>query len=329
MVSAGTGTGSYLDAEQRRIIREIVAGSYRSGLKGRARRKARNTALATGLVESHLHNLKGGDRDSAGWRQERAQYYSNPTNVRASVDRFFKEYKADANPHSSIASRAQAVQQSAFPSRYGDVAAEARKLGKLFDRGGGKAGSSGSGRSRRPTYIKGRDEFDAKSFIIDNLIGKPVKGRLRNTAASALLHELANPNSPYRTKTPSKLTAGKVGRQKNKLGHPETAHGVGKGKIFEEFYDNLPEYSDDGVIHKGAIGGHKDHVHVAGDPKYVVKLGKLAQRWGLHVGENPHFGGVAPVHVKGSFHYDGRAIDVSGSPELMAKFARYVRHRAK
>jgi len=319
---------TYLDAEQRAILREITAGSYRSGLKGRARRKARNTAIATGLVESHLHNLAGGDRDSEGWRQERKQFYKNPRNVRASVDRFFQEYKADAPKGGSISQRAQAVQQSAFPSRYGDVAAEARRLGKLFDKGGGGPGRSG-GQLRRPSYIKGRDEFDAKAFIRDNLLGKPVKGRLEHSATSSLLRELANPNSAYRTTTPSKLKGGTVAREKNKLGHPETGHGVGKGKIFEEFYDNLPEYFDDGVVHKGAIGGHKDHVHVAGDPKYVVKLGKLAQRWGLHVGENPHFGGVSPVHVKGSFHYDGRAIDVSGSPELMAKFARYVRHRAR
>jgi hypothetical protein len=35
---------------------------------------------------------------------------------------------------------------------------------------------------------------------------------------------------------------------------------------------------------------------------------------GLHVGENPHFGGVTPVHVQGSYHYKGEAIDVSGDP---------------
>lgn len=56
----------------------------------------------------------------------------------------------------------------------------------------------------------------------------------------------------------------------------------------------------------------------------VVALGKLAQRMGLHVGENPAFGGVAPVHVKNSNHYTGHAIDVSGDPQKMAAFADLV-----
>jgi hypothetical protein len=65
-------------------------------------------------------------------------------------------------------------------------------------------------------------------------------------------------------------------------------------------------------------------VHVAAGPKTVVELGKLAQRMGLHVGENPHFGGVDPVHVAGSYHYKGEAIDVSGDAKKMALFAQEV-----
>jgi hypothetical protein len=71
--------------------------------------------------------------------------------------------------------------------------------------------------------------------------------------------------------------------------------------------------------------GHKDHVHVAAGPKTTVRLGKLAQSMGLHVGENPHFGGVSPVHVKNSNHYKGEAIDVSSNdPAKMRRFARAV-----
>ena len=73
--------------------------------------------------------------------------------------------------------------------------------------------------------------------------------------------------------------------------------------------------------------GHADHVHVAAGPKTVVTLGKLAQQMGLHVGENPHFGGVNPVHVPGSYHDKGEAIDVSGgTPAQMNAFARAVEH---
>jgi Transglycosylase SLT domain len=76
---------------------------------------------------------------------------------------------------------------------------------------------------------------------------------------------------------------------------------------------------------QGFVSGHTDHVHVAAGPKTVVELGHLAQqKFGLHVGENPHFGGVHPVHVTNSFHYKGEAIDVSGPPDRMRAFAHYV-----
>lgn len=332
---------AYLTKEQRSILREIISGSYKSGLKGRERRKARNSAIATGLVESNLRNLSGGDRDSQGWRQERKQYYSNPTNVRAAVGRFYQEYKADAPKHGTLGQRAQAVQQSGFPDRYDQVAAEARRLGKLFDKGGRGAGKSGSfgaaGRTRRPSYIPGRDSFDTKGFLIDNLVGKPVKGRLEHSATSALLHELSNPASPYRKTSPSQLRGGTVEQDKkrggkmqlNLSGTPESIRKHGKGKIFEVFYDPAGEYYDSGKLVKGAIGGHSDHVHVSAGKKYVVMLGKYAQRMGLHVGENSHFGGVAPVHTNGSFHYKDEAIDVSGDPKLMAKFAKLARDLAR
>jgi hypothetical protein len=81
----------------------------------------------------------------------------------------------------------------------------------------------------------------------------------------------------------------------------------------------------DGASVYGAVwAGHADHVHVAAGPKTVVRLGRLAQSMGLHVGENPHFGGVDPVHVPGSYHYKGEAVDVSGDPAKMKAFARRV-----
>ena len=41
----------------------------------------------------------------------------------------------------------------------------------------------------------------------------------------------------------------------------------------------------------------------------VWQTGLLLQRMGFEVAENPHFGGVHPVHTSGSFHYQDRAID--------------------
>jgi hypothetical protein len=77
-------------------------------------------------------------------------------------------------------------------------------------------------------------------------------------------------------------------------------------------------------VYSSVWDGHRDHVHIAAGPNTVVKLGKLAQEMGLHVGENPHFGGVTPVHVKDSYHYKGEAIDVSGDPHKMNRFSRRV-----
>lgn len=63
----------------------------------------------------------------------------------------------------------------------------------------------------------------------------------------------------------------------------------------------------------------------------AVKLGKIAEdQFGLTVGENPAFGGVDPVHVEGSYHYQedqrgrGEAIDVSGDPEALLAFNKFV-----
>lgn len=47
--------------------------------------------------------------------------------------------------------------------------------------------------------------------------------------------------------------------------------------------------------------------------KTIVDVGKFLQGYGLKIGEHPAFGGVAPVHAKGSYHYEpgGAAIDVT------------------
>jgi len=75
----------------------------------------------------------------------------------------------------------------------------------------------------------------------------------------------------------------------------------------------------------GAVwDGHADHVHVAAGPETIVKLGRLARKMGLRVSENPHFGGVSAVHVPGSYHYKGEAIDVGGDPVTMDRYAAKV-----
>lgn len=67
------------------IIKEILR-------QGRGRKKSHvKAALEAGRVESNFSNPSGGDADSAGWRQERRSLYKDPTNVKASVRRFYRE----------------------------------------------------------------------------------------------------------------------------------------------------------------------------------------------------------------------------------------------
>jgi hypothetical protein len=56
----------------------------------------------------------------------------------------------------------------------------------------------------------------------------------------------------------------------------------------------------------------------------VVAVGKMLQGMGLHVAENPAFGtGRVGKHAPGSYHYSGRAIDVTGSTaQLDAAYAK-------
>lgn len=55
---------------------------------------------------------------------------------------------------------------------------------------------------------------------------------------------------------------------------------------------------------------------------------QLGQKMGLSVRENPFAGDdVDDVHVPGSYHYSNRAIDVSGPPNLMAKYYQILKAR--
>ena len=98
-------------------------------------------ALATGLVESGLHNLDHGDRDSLGVFQQRpSSGWGTPgqiTNVTASTRAFYGRADHTTNPglldipgwqHMAVGDAAQAVQRSAFPGAYADREGEARAL---------------------------------------------------------------------------------------------------------------------------------------------------------------------------------------------------------
>jgi hypothetical protein len=118
-----------LDREQQRVLDVLLAEGQK--IKDpRVRRVYDRAAVQTGLVESNLRNLPGGDADSAGWRQERASLYADPTNLNASAARFRQEFLQKYTPGAHSYDIAAAVQRPAaqYRGRYHDVAGQAAQL---------------------------------------------------------------------------------------------------------------------------------------------------------------------------------------------------------
>jgi len=120
--------------EQERNLRTVLS----TGEEDDATRKEKLAATETGLVESYgFKNLKGGDADSEGWRQERRMYYPEPTNVRKGAENFYDEAKTDPSipggGGETSGQLAQTVQGSAFPERYEEHSAEAKAILNAFE----------------------------------------------------------------------------------------------------------------------------------------------------------------------------------------------------
>jgi hypothetical protein len=74
----------------------------------------------------------------------------------------------------------------------------------------------------------------------------------------------------------------------------------------------------------GGMGGGMFNLPTGDGVKKVTAAGKMLQGMGLNVAENPYFGdGRVGKHAFGSYHYAGRAIDVTGPPaKLDAAYAQ-------
>jgi len=154
-----------LSAEQQRVRNAIV----RIGRQRGASVKEIKAALETGIVESNLRNLPGGDADSAGWRQERASLYRDPTNLTASINRFFDETAAVRGRYGSAGALAAAVQRPAaqYRGRYQQVAGQAEAL--MGGRTGGVTPTAGS-RETVTTTIPGVDNRAARAALISSFL---------------------------------------------------------------------------------------------------------------------------------------------------------------
>lgn len=155
--------GGHLTPGQRHLALQVLKAGKRQG----ATRRQDIVALITGLQESGLKNLPIAAENSGGWRQEKAEFFPDPTNVTHSATRFFKELKSV--PHGSVGEEAQAVQKSAFPGAYQPHVKEAqtilRRLLPLLE--GAKGGTNpvrGAGPQKAAGGAKGRLNTNSSQY---------------------------------------------------------------------------------------------------------------------------------------------------------------------
>lgn len=275
--------GGKLDSEQRKVVKRIIGIGKRRGESPRDI----VTALITGIQESGLRNLAGGDADSEGWRQERRMYYPNPRNVKASVNRFYDEL--DKAGPGTVGERAQAVQRSAYPGAYQPHVAEARTLLRRFNRkvGGGPQTASQSvmpgkgqkvGPPVKPVDIK--DNPDYKLAALDF-----IKNRDKPGAAIAFAQQKKSIEASNQARrVPQKEVQGKGSKQR---------------------------------LLKPNQSAKTSGTPLSGDALTVGK--KLEKMFGVTVTSS-----TGGNHVPGSYHYQGRAVDIGGTPDQMMKAYKYL-----
>lgn len=174
---------SNLTPEQQRVLKTILRVGRRRGESY----KEIKAAVETGLVESGLRNLNYGDADSAGWRQERAMYYKDPTNLKASVNRFYDETSKVEDQYGAAGRLAAAVQRPRedLRGKYGERAGEAAALIRAFPnagRGGAprRAGaqapdrpaSNGPAFTQKTTFDQAGYEQAKRTALVGGLIAK-------------------------------------------------------------------------------------------------------------------------------------------------------------
>ena len=292
-----------LDKEQRHVAKVLI----KVGKRMHVPRRDIISALITGITESSLRNLKGGDGTSVGWRQETASSYPNVNrnDVKAGAKRFYKELRSA--PKGSVGARAQAVQRSAYPDRYQEHVGEARhilkSLGGHVGKGGG-GGKSGGVKAGAGASAKG----GTKTIHTPSRPGQVDVA----TALSLIQNRLTDPNAfiQYAEAQQAARIPGST-----KVIHTKGAKG---GK-------NPPKVGKPGKI--GLGGGKSKKIPREHGSGRAIQIGsKVAKKFNLTVTSTTGGG-----HVPGSYHYQNRAIDISGSPQNMRRaflyLQKHMRHK--
>lgn len=149
-VDAGTDTGAAdTRTDKQKIVDQIVKVGKEMGMSD----EDITAAIATGLVESELRDLDYGDRDSDGVFQQRPSqgWGSADDSVEKDARDFYERYR-ETDPSLSAGERAQAVQRSAYPDKYGERMDEASSLyqesqtrAKTGSNGGSSTSAASSG----------------------------------------------------------------------------------------------------------------------------------------------------------------------------------------
>jgi hypothetical protein len=277
-----------LDPEQKKVLNAFLREAQRL----RATPKETEALIEAGLVEANLRNPNYGDRDSIGSLQERSHYGSPQRRLNPSLAarRFLSEARTLTKKgfKGSSGQLAQAVQRSAFPERYDQRDAQAKAL----LRGAGNVGggsltptspsTSPTGPTEVTTTIPGQDRSADRKLLLLQYLQERGRPDALLNLGTGIKNAQDVPEETVTTPVP-----GSSG-----------AYGASGGKA------------------RGAKLG------TAGGKPSIDEVAQIAKKLGLNVGEHPKYGGVAPVHTKGSYHYSGRAVDISGDPQRLAKLNR-------
>jgi NlpC/P60 family len=139
------------DAEQR----EVIGRALDTGQQLRVSRKLMVCVVMTGTQESACRNLKGGDRDSVGFLQQRpSQGWPASRVIETDSAEFFKRAVAEDRKRPSLQhwELCQAVQRSAFPRAYAAWKAEAERTVDAYT-------GKGDPKQDEPVTPAGRFEF--------------------------------------------------------------------------------------------------------------------------------------------------------------------------
>lgn len=265
------------------VVREILR-------QGRSqKRKHVLAALATGKVESGFRNLNYGDADSKGWRQERASIYRNPTNLRASVHRFYHEAN-QLDRGQSAGDLAADVQRPAaqYRGRYAQVLPQVKGL--LHGGEGGGGGGSQPVASLTSVRLGRKTTVDQAGFDQANRRAMLAQFLQRSGRGNSILFRsglLSTTTPSIGDFTTSKLTSQIVGGQNSGAGgsshgnFPDSGAPPNVNLAIKAAKHRLGTSETGGNNRGGKIDKWERNFGMVGQPWCGIFVGTVLQRAGV------------------------------------------------